>query len=118
MTVSSPFLKFLRPSDETVILAIGKLEQNGFQVVRTFDLQAARLAHSDCSCHHHGKAQCNCQMVVLLVYRGDNPPLTIAIHGTGKSCLFYLVNTPQQSEGLQLEENIREILNSEIGEKV
>jgi hypothetical protein len=92
------------------------LELNGFQTVRTFDLQAARLAHLDCPCPHHGTAQCNCQMVVLLVYQGNSVPVTMVVHGTDKNSWFYLINISQQPVGQQLGRNIEEALSLEFGE--
>jgi hypothetical protein len=93
------------------------LEQSGFQPVRTFDLQAARLAHLDCPCPHHGTAQCNCQMVVLLVYKADYPPATLVIHGSDETSWFYLINLPQQAIGQLMENNIREVFGREIEAK-
>ena len=53
----------------------------GYPVVRSFDLQRARGAHTGCACPHHGEAQCNCQMIVLLVYLPNGEPHTLLIHG-------------------------------------
>jgi hypothetical protein len=114
MTSSSPFVVLRKPCADAVTTATSKLEQSGFQAVRTFDLQAARLAHLDCPCPHHGTAQCNCQMVVLLVYQGNYPPATLVIHGNDETSWFYLINLPQQSVGQHLEKNIQDILSLEI----
>ena len=117
MTASSPFLILHKTCDEAVVWATCKLEQVGLQALRTFDLRAARSAHLDCACPHHGTAQCDCQMVVLLVYQGDNPPLTMAIHCTDRTSRFYLINIPQELPGRLVDENIYAVLNTEIGEK-
>ncbi len=113
MPTTSPFVVLRRPCDEAVAWAARKLEQTGFQTVRTFDLQSARLTHLDCPCPHHGTAQCNCQMVVLLVYQGDYPPATMVIHGNEESSWFYLINTPQQHIRQHLEKNIQDVLSLE-----
>ena len=118
MTATSPFIILRRPCDEAVRWAAHRLEQTGFRAVRTFDLQAARLAHLDCPCPHHGTAQCNCQMVVLLVYQGNSAPVTMVVHGTDETSWFYLINIPQQPVGQHLEKNIEEALSLEFGEKI
>ena len=110
MSNSSPFVILHKPCADAVDWASRRLEQSGFQAVRTFDLQAARLAHLDCSCPHHGTAQCNCQMVVLLVYQRDSAPVTMVVHGTDETSWVYLVNLPQQPVGQNLEKNIEDIL--------
>jgi hypothetical protein len=102
---SSPFVILRKPRDEAVDWAAHSLEQGGFQVVRTFDLQAARPAHLDCPCPHRGTAQCNCQMVVLLVYQGDSAPVTMVVHGTDETSWFYLINLQQQPVGQHLEKD-------------
>ena len=60
---------------------IQRLVSAGLQVVRSFDLKAARAAQVDCACPHHGTVQCDCQMVVLLVYEQDSLPFTLVLHG-------------------------------------
>ncbi len=58
-----------------------ELNTAGCQVIRSFDLQEARKAHIDCTCPHHGDAQCSCQMIFLLVYFPNEAPTTIILHG-------------------------------------
>ncbi len=53
--------------------ATAALTRHGFRVVRSFDLRSAMTVHADCECPYHGTAQCNCQFVVLLVYREASP---------------------------------------------
>jgi hypothetical protein len=117
MTATSPFVILRKPCDEAVPWAARQLEHAGFQTMRTFDLQAARLAHLDCPCPHHGTEQCNCQMVVLLVYQENIPPTTLVIHGSDETSWFYLINTPQQPSGQLLEKNIQEVLSLEMDAK-
>jgi hypothetical protein len=111
MITPSPFVVLRKPCDEAVPWAASKLEQVGLQAMRTFDLQAARLAHLDCSCPHHGTAQCNCQMVVMLVYHKDSKPATMVIHGNEETSWFYLINQPQQPIDQAHEKSIREALS-------
>ena len=114
MLNTPPLAVFHKSFDKTVRWAILKLKQGGFQVVRTFDLQTARAAHLDYSCPKHGSTECNCQMVVLLVYLGDTSPETLVIHGNDQTSWFYIMKTPSQSAGLQLESTIQDMLSQEI----
>ncbi len=58
-----------------------QLGQAGLHAVQTFDLQSARHALSECPCPHHDTAECDCQMVVLLVYGEAEKPVTLILHG-------------------------------------
>ncbi len=113
MSTTSPFVILHMPCADTVPWVTGKLEQAKFQAVRTFDLQVARLAQLDCPCPHHGMAECDCQMVVLLVYQNGSPPATLVVHGSDETSWLYLINTPQQSIGSKLEKNIQTALSVE-----
>lgn len=114
MTNMPPFITVNKPCSESVAWAMHRLEQAGFQTVQTFDLQAALISHLHCACPHHGTSQCNCQMVVLLVYQGSNPPATMVVHGSDEKSWFYLVNSAQQSIGHDLEKHIQDALYLEI----
>lgn len=114
MAITSPFVVFEMNCAEAVFWATQKLEQAGFQAVRTFDLKAARLAHLNCACPNHGTTACTCQMVVLLVYQGNNPPATMVIHGYDEISSFFLVNTPQQPVQPDLEKNIQQVFGLEL----
>jgi len=52
----------------------------GLLVKPSFDLQVARSAHNSCACPHHGSALCDCQIVVLLVYDGEDGPVSLILH--------------------------------------
>jgi hypothetical protein len=56
---------------------LGKLD---LVVKPSFDLQTAKSAHTDCACPHHGTSQCDCQIVVLLVYHQDHAPVSLLVH--------------------------------------
>src|SRR5512138_1147796 len=81
MSTLIPFLVLDQTCDQVQNSVNQLLAGAGFRVVRTFDLQVARLAHPDCPCPHHGTNECNCQMVVLLVYSKQEYPATLVIHG-------------------------------------
>ena len=67
--------------EAAVAQIIRRLKAEGLQVIRSFDLKTARMAHTECTCPHHGREQCDCQMVVLLVYEGTGQqPVTIVAH--------------------------------------
>ncbi|GAB4501575.1 MAG: hypothetical protein Fur0035_11180 [Anaerolineales bacterium] len=114
MTATSPFVILHKSCDDAIIWATRKLAQAGLQAVQTFDLRTARLAHLDCPCPHHGTEQCNCQMVVLLVYQENSQPATIVIHGNDATSWFYLIHSPQQPIEKSLEKNIQEIFRENI----
>lgn len=111
MSGNAPFVILREPCDQAVNWAVSRLEQAGFRIVRTFDLQTARLAHMESPCPQHGSAQCNCQMVVLLVYQPNYPPATMVVHGSDASSYFYLMDLPQPPVGKRLETNIRQVID-------
>jgi hypothetical protein len=81
MSALIPFLVLDQTCGQVQVWANQQLTSAGFRVVQTFDLQVARLAHPDCTCPNHGTEDCNCQMVVLLVYPKKGAPATLVIHG-------------------------------------
>lgn len=111
MSGTPPFVILQKHCDQAVSWAVENLEKTGFRTVRTFDLQAARMAHLDCPCPHHGTAQCNCQMVVLLVYQGKYSPATLVIHGSDTTSYLYLLNLPSQPAGHHIETSLRTIFD-------
>jgi hypothetical protein len=76
---------------------ISCLEQAEFLVIRSFDLKTARSAQVGCSCPHHGTDQCDCQMVVLLVYDQTATPVTLIFHGRDGRSELTLLNTIELS---------------------
>ena len=110
MSDSYPFLILEQPCDEAIAWVISQVSGAGLQVMRTFDLQAARHEHADCPCPHHGTDQCDCQMVVLLVYGDDFQPASLVAHCHVGKTWFSLVDTPQQRADPCLERAIRQAL--------
>jgi hypothetical protein len=110
MSDSYPFLILEQPCNEAIAWVVRQMGGVGLQVMCTFDLQAARQDPADCPCPHHGTDQCDCQMVVLLVY-GDNyqPISLVALCHDGKTW-FSLVDTPQQRADPHLERAMRQAL--------
>jgi len=114
MSDNSPFLILEQPCDAAIDWVVRQIGSAGLRVVRTFDLQVARCnqidAHANCPCPHHGTDQCDCQMVVLLIYENDRQPLSIVAHGHDEQTWFSVVDTPQQRADPRLEANIRRAL--------
>lgn len=110
MSALLPFLALDQTSEKVQAWVNEKLTGAGLRVVPTFDLQVARTAHPDCSCPHHGTDECNCQMIVLLVYDKQDDPVTLVIHGQdGKTWLS--LATPVRTRSRQsLESSVRNVL--------
>jgi hypothetical protein len=107
MSDSSPFLILEQPCDDAIDWVARQIGNAGLQVVRTFDLHVARRAQTSCPCPHHGTDQCDCQMVVLLVYGSDRQPVSIVAHGHNGQTWFSVVDTPQQRADPRVETAIR-----------
>ena len=96
MNQSTYLLTLNLDSDQAVEQVTRRLSDDGLQVVRSFDLQTARSTHTNCTCPNHGTAECDCQMVVLLVYDKQGEPLTLMAHSQDGQTHFELVDSPQQ----------------------
>lgn len=110
MFQETPLITLQTNWDKAISHATRFLEEKGLQVLRSFDLQVARSVHADCSCPHHGTEQCDCRMVVLLVYVPGKPPVTLVVHGHDGQVSFVLVDSPQQSSDQQVVMSVRKIL--------
>lgn len=111
--MSDTFLFLEQPCDAAVAWVVHQVNGAGLQVLRTFDLQMARLAHTECPCTHHDTDQCDCQMVVLLIYGGNVQPISLVAHSHDGKTWFSLVDTPQQRADSGLEMTIRQALTLE-----
>ena len=89
---SSPFLSVNHNCDEALRWTKEKLLQAGLRPVQTFDLHSAKSGLHDCSCPNHGSNECDCQMVVLLVYGKTNEPVTLILHGNDGQTWLSLVD--------------------------
>ncbi len=114
MNDHSVFMVLEQPCDEAVVWLSQKASQAGLSVLRTFDLQMARQAQALCPCPHHGTDQCDCQMVVLLVYQDSREPLAMIAHGYEGQTWFSVVDTPQQRADPNLVAEIRKIVALQI----
>jgi len=99
--------------EAAVAQLIRRLKAEGLQVIRSFDLKTARMAHTECACPHHGTEECDCQMVVLLVYEGMGQPITMVAHDfEGKTQISIEYSPPPESNRL-LEAAILQTLEKE-----
>ncbi len=114
MTTLSPFLTLNYSCDEVLRWAAQNLRQSGLRVVQTFDLHSARHALEDCSCPHHGTDQCDCQMVVLLVYGEENDPSTLILHGNDGQTWLSIAETPNQKRNPKTITAIRNVLEGKL----
>lgn len=106
----SPFLWANNPSDEVLQWTMKQLRQAGLRPIQTFDLHAARVGLHDCPCPNHGTDDCDCQMVVLLVYGKASEPLTLILHGHDKQTWFSMADNPQQRADPKLMIVIQQVL--------
>jgi hypothetical protein len=95
MSSLTPILTLQDTTEATVAWMMRQLSVSGFQVERTFDLQAARQAHADCPCPHHGTRNCTCQMIVLIVH-SEGQLTTIVARGQDKRTSLSLVDGTNQ----------------------
>lgn len=101
--------------DETADSLTRAFEQTALRVYRSFDLRTARSASIGCTYPHHGTADCDCQMVVLLIYSAPNEqPATLLLHGNGERTWIILAEAPER----ELEETIVAVLEPSIQERV
>jgi hypothetical protein len=110
MSALMPFMALNQNHDQAEEWVKEKLTGAGFRVVPTFDLQVARSAHPECPCPHHGTDQCNCQLVVLLVYGKRDDPATLVIHGQDGKTWISLATPAENGSRQNLESSVRHIL--------
>lgn len=90
------FLTVDLPCDMALQAAKKKLSQTGLRALQTFDLHTARHIQRDCPCPNHGTQDCDCQMVVLMVYGEPAEPATLILHGSDGRTWFSLAEVPSQ----------------------
>jgi hypothetical protein len=111
MSALLPFLALDQTCEQVQGWVGQQLTGAGFRIVQTFDLHVARMAHSDCLCPHHGTNNCNCQMIVLLVYQKLDDPVTLVIHGQDDRTWLSLANPTGENSNHHLEMLVRRILS-------
>jgi len=80
--LTQTFLIVERGCDQVLPIIINFLSQRGLKVLLTFDLHSTRSDQQAYPCPHHGTEQCDCQMIVLLIYDNEGEPMTLFLHGS------------------------------------
>ncbi len=110
MNTLSPFCSLDCSCDEALRWTQKQLSRAGLRSMQTFDLHAARLALHDCPCPNHGAEDCDCQMVVLLVYGKASEPATLILHGNDGQTWFSMADNPSQHADKTLTASIQRAL--------
>ena len=110
MNTFSPFCTINCSCDEALQWTKKQLSQAGLRAMQTFDLYSARLTLQDCPCPHHGTNQCDCQMIVLLVYGNAAEPATLILHGNDGQTSISLAENPNQRTDEKMISAIKEAL--------
>jgi hypothetical protein len=110
----SLFLSVQQPSDKALQWAKVRLSHTGLRSVQIFDLHAARAGLHDCSCPNHGTDECDCQMVVLLVYGNTDGPSTLILHGSDGKTWFSIVDDTSQGTNAATADSIQNSLKASL----
>ena len=110
---TSLFLSVNQPCDEALQWTKEQLSKSNLRAVQTFDLHSARTGLHDCSCPNHGTDECNCQMVVLLVYGKSAEPTTLILHGNNGQTWFSISDNPREQSDITLLKEIQKALEIE-----
>lgn len=105
------FLTVDLPCDMALQTAKKKLSQANLRALQTFDLHTARHIQQDCPCPNHGTANCDCQMVVLMIYGETAEPVTLILHGSDGQTRFSIADDPSQRADKKLVASIKEVLD-------
>ncbi len=112
MNSVAPFMSVRGSCDDALQWLSRRLSKAGLRVLQTFDLQAARQAVGDCECPNHGTQECDCQMLIALVYGEALHPTTLILHSNDGRTSFSLVNTPAQQADVAIRTAIEKALQS------
>jgi hypothetical protein len=110
MSALIPFLILNQTCEQVQVWINEKMTHIGFCVVQTFDLHVARLAHSNCQCPCHGTDDCNCQLIIVLVYGKQGDPATLVIYGRDGTAWLSLAVPASRHGNQHLESIIRRTL--------
>ena len=117
---TSPSLSVNQPCNEALQWTKKQLLQADLRTVQTFDLHTARVGLHGCPCPNHGTNDCDCQMVVLLVYGKaadvstplNTSPVTLILHGNDGQTWVSIANDPQQRANAKLIHSIQQALET------
>ena len=111
MDIPPPFSSLYFSCDEALTWTKTQLSKAGLRVMQTFDLRAARHTLEICPCPNHGTTECDCQMVVLLVYGNASEPVTLILHGNDGQTWISIADNPQQRADAKLATSIQRALD-------
>jgi len=106
----SPFLSVNHSCDEALQWTKKLLLQARLRPIQTFDLHTARVGLHNCPCPNHGTDECDCQMVVVLVYGKAAEPATLILHGNDGQTWLSIVDDPRQRADAKLITAIQQAL--------
>jgi hypothetical protein len=111
MNSLAPFFSADRPYDEVLPWLKRQLGRAGLRVMQTFDLRlTAHLNLTGCPCPHHGAEECDCQMMVLLIYGKERQPVTLILHGNSGQTWLSLIDRPDQRADSSIRMSIEKAL--------
>ena len=113
-----PFLSFDSSCNEALQLTKEQLLGAGLRPVQTFDLHTARLGPHGCSCPNHGTEECDCQMIVLLVYGEVAEPATLILHGNDGKTWVSVEGSPLHRTDAKLVTSIRQALENQVSANI
>lgn len=110
MNTFPPFCKINGSCDDALQWTKKQLSQASLRAMQTFDLHTARVGLHDCSCPNHETNECDCQMVVLLVYGNASEPVTLILHGNDGQTWLSIADNPRQQADAKLITTIQQAL--------
>lgn len=100
-----------QPGTEAVNRFTRLLAQAGLRVFRSFDLRTALAEDVPCTCPHHTD-NCDCDMVVLLVYGTEKRPATVVAHSHHGRTWLSLADGPDERPSPELSFQIEAALTA------
>lgn len=107
----APLLKLNCRGNEAVSQVQDILNETGLRVLVSFDSHHVRDGAVPAACPHHGTSNCDCQVVILLVYDVEGQPATLMAHGQDGETWISLAAAPGQRPPARLERKIAKALS-------
>jgi hypothetical protein len=107
----APILKLKCLGDEAVNRVKNILNESGLRVLISFDSHQARGTVIPAACPHHGASNCDCQIVILLVYDEEREPATLLLHGQDGETWISLAAAPGYRQPALLRKKIATALH-------
>lgn len=103
-------LTIFENSAEAIALLSDHLEKIGLKMERSFDMRIQQNGNIACSCLHHGTKECDCQIIVLLIYGTLDGPDSVVAHSRDGRTVFSIAagpGKPQDADLMKIFQNIR-----------